>query len=241
MSKKDPDFFAFVIRKISNFVFLIVGKLKIDPNKLTIFSFIIFVPIIFYTLLNNGLKMSILSFIFLTIYTIIDMLDGNFARSQAKTSKLGEEIDANLDYVYLLLVILALAINAHNNLNNNFLVIISFSSILIQSINSYIGISFKHKYSVNEYTGKNNSNLKNLSFLQKFIVNIISPHKLPFSLFFTFRYYLLIAVILDLKSYILIPFAFFAIVRTIILFVIYHWLLVDKNVDSSLSKYFNND
>ena len=82
MNKKDPDFLAFIIREISNYIFKLIKGFNIDPNKLTIFSFVIFVPLIFYSLIFNGVNMSILSFILLSGYTIVDMLDGNFARNQ---------------------------------------------------------------------------------------------------------------------------------------------------------------
>ena len=112
MSIRDPDLFASLIRKISDSIFELIKKLNLDPNKITGYSFIIFVPLIFMSLLNNGIIYNTISFVLLSIYTIIDMLDGNFARNQNKESEYGKEIDANLDYLYLLIVMVALSINS---------------------------------------------------------------------------------------------------------------------------------
>ena len=241
MSIRDPDLFASLIRKISDSIFELIKKLNLDPNKITGYSFIIFVPLIFMSLLNNGMIYNTISFVLLSIYTIIDMLDGNFARNQNKESEYGKEIDANLDYLYLLIVMVALSINSFYFFESKIIVFMCFISIIFQSINSYFGLSFKYKYSVNEYSGKKNIKKEKLSFSQQVLLNIVSPNRLPYSSFFTLRYYLFLGIIFNLKPFILIPFALFSFIRSIILFFVYHWLLKKDNANSELYKAFIDD
>lgn len=98
---------------------------KISPNLISITKFILIFlfPVILFSHNGNTIK-SILTLLLFYIFSILDRLDGGFARLQNKETKMGELIDGLIDKLLEMCILISLGI--YLKMINVFLVLIIF-------------------------------------------------------------------------------------------------------------------
>ena len=95
--RKENYFWEFTLVKIIRKPVLLLKRTRITPNMITIINCIVNIPL---CCLAVWFKNFYLVALFVQIYCIFDVLDGNLARNKKLTSALGKKLDEISDFIF---------------------------------------------------------------------------------------------------------------------------------------------
>ena len=177
------NIFEALYNKISKSISRIVVKTSLTPNQITIISGI-FGIVGAYLLTNQSSTSLIYAAVFIQLFTILDLVDGDIARMKGLQSHFGKWLDIFFDKLNDLLIILGLSVGVYFRTNNisalylgiilmGLVFFIQFSMVMISVIN-------RESETINN-SGDNNPSrnriIKNISLFFR-IKNLIGKHLL---------------------------------------------------------------
>src|SRR3989338_2970162 len=98
-------------KKMALPVIALLLKTPITANQITIFNFLIFVPVACFLFLKGGFTSNIFGLIAIIIYSFFDLVDGEVARQKNMQSALGQWLDLGLDSILQTLIMFSIAAN----------------------------------------------------------------------------------------------------------------------------------
>jgi len=107
-------FFYYIIRPLSFIPTLLLYKLNVSPNIVTWAGFILLLSTSFLFIIGSSEIYFILA-IFVNIYLIFDMIDGNLARLYKSTNQYGKFIDGSLEVVGYSVLVLCLGYSVYQD------------------------------------------------------------------------------------------------------------------------------
>jgi len=225
-TRRDNDPSAVGIRWIANQIAKPLAKTNVTPNQVTFWKFVIFLPPILYLLIRGGYVDNLIAVLLMVLNSIFDLVDGSLARMKNMGSKLGGWMDGMLDVVFLDLVLLAVTLGVIKITGNPYWLIAGFLALVGQDVTNVMGSYFEREFGFDCYAGSKKFNHKfarvgKLSFLDSFARNIIVPSNFTYIFFFTFRYFLLLGVILYRLDIFIAAFAVMINIRWIAMCLVY--------------------
>jgi phosphatidylglycerophosphate synthase len=212
--KKDLDPVVQGLRKLSVRVADVAFRLHLRPNHITLFRFCFLGGLAAACLVVGGYLFNFLALILLAAGFFFDLVDGDLARRHNMRSHYGAELEVNLDAI--LLSLLLLAISCHAFLSHTGLEFVGLIGLFSQIFSTYYTNLYKMRFNIDcvesnplmeELRAK-----KSISAVERFIIELLAPKHIIYSLFSNFRYYLVIGVLIN---QLVITFLIFAIMLSI--------------------------
>ena len=221
-AKKDLDPVVRSLRRFSVIVADTAFKLHLRPNQITLFRFFVFGGAAAAFLFFGGYTNNVIALVFVALGFFFDLVDGDLARRHNMKSNYGAQLEANLDSILLSILILSIATNAvmsHSNLA--FVGIIVFFS---QIFSMHFSDLLKSKFDIDcvesnpriEKLRKDNQ----VSFKNRFIIELMAPKNFAYSLFSNFRYYLVVGIFTNHLHQALLMYSVMLTLRWIILLLV---------------------
>jgi phosphatidylglycerophosphate synthase len=236
--RKDNDPFSALFRRIAIFLVKFLVKTNITPNQITVFDFVMFVPIIIYFFIKGDYQSNLIALAIMPFVVVIDLIDGALARAKSISTPHGAWLDSSLDTIFQTALFVAVTIGAYNARNEFGLVIFGLVLIFGQNMANYMGFLFERDFGFDGYTGSEKFNSKfrssenkKLSCVDIFLKNIIVPEKFFFIFIFTCRYFLILGILFNRMDLFLITFATTINIRWISM-----WFAYFKFLSGSKSK-----
>lgn len=228
---KDPN--VIPIRLIANQIVRILMKTKITPNQVTVWKFILLLPLIAYFFLRGGYIDNIIALFLLVVSTIFDLVDGSLARMKSMTSKLGGWLDGILDLILSNIVLGAVTLGVMRITGNPHWALAGLACLFGQDLANVMMSYFEKKFDFSCEMGSEEFDQKfkkigKISLWDSFLKNIITPTRLTYIFFFTMRYLLLLGVFFYRLDIFLIAFAIAINIRWSAMFYLYVKYLEDS-------------
>jgi len=221
---KDPN--VIPIRLISDQIAKLLAKTKITPNEVTVWKFVLLLPLIAYFFIRSGYFDNWAALLLLVISTIFDLVDGSLARIKAMSSRLGGWLDGILDLILSNIVLGAITIGIIRVTDNPFWAIAGLTCLFGQDLANVMMSYFEREFGFNCEMGSENfdqkfKKLKKVPWLDSLLKNIIVPTTLTSIFFFTMRYWLLLGVASYHLDLFLVVFAIMINIRALGMFFLY--------------------
>jgi phosphatidylglycerophosphate synthase len=191
--------------------------LHITPNQLTLFNFLIFIPLSAFLFSLGTHTSSLFGLISVLVYSYFDHVDGLLARSTGKTSKFGAWFDQRLDIIASSVIISGViyGIFQHNMDNLWFGIGIAalFSQIGILGIVFEYERNLYHRSEVLDHL----TLIKNFNITDKIVIEFIFLRSFIFLFFGTLRYSLFLAVVFNQLKIFILVWAIFNNIRWVVL------------------------
>lgn len=172
----------FINRITSNLIYIMDKiNLKITPNQITFFSFLI----VCFFAVSLYYNQFIISALLINIYLILDNMDGIWARYKKKTSDFGAIFDPLIDRYNSIIIFFSLGLYAYLNFNN--IIFLVLPGVLFTL--SHIPLEFK--YYLEKYK------VKNIKLDGKKSL----PSKIVFEIFAGDKFFIILPLILLLYPY----------------------------------------
>ena len=230
---KDKEYLVYPIEIISLWIAkLIVNKTKITANQVTIFGFVVFVPFIFLALAQGEHLYNLIALFFVGCYAILDYVDGKVARMRNMASKYGAWLDGSTDMILLWLIFCAVIIGVVNKTGNDVYymlgIVMLFSKAMETSMDSMFGNTFGTNEPFDYEKLLEFRNTNNISAIDIYSLNVISPIKTVYILLFTARNSLLLFMVIDYLNVFIVLYTIATTVRWLSLYFLYSAYLSDK-------------
>lgn len=214
-----------VMVPLANLAVKPLSLLGITPNQLTLFNFLIFIPLSAFFFTQNNYFGNLLGLLFALIYSYFDHVDGLLARATGKTSKFGAWFDQRLDIISSGIILAGITYGFFQRDVSNFWlgvgILALFSQIGILSIVFEYERNFYHHPKLWENFKRN----KKIANIEKVIMEFIFLKSFLFLFFGTLRYFLFVAVIFNQLIIFLLAWAVFNNLRWIIMVWVYATVL----------------
>lgn len=208
--------------------------LKITPNQLTFFNFLIFIPLASFSFAQGNYRGNLSGILFALIYSYFDHVDGLLARATGKTSKFGAWFDQRLDIFSSGIILAGITYGVYQQDVNNLWLAVGVLALLSQI--GILSIVFEYERYLYHRPEVLQSLLieKKISFAERVIVEFIFLRSLPFLFFGTLRYFLFLMVIFNQLKYFLLLWAVFNNLRWIMMLVVYSLALNNQSSKSQI-------
>lgn len=221
--------------------------LRITPNQLTIFSFLLFILPAGYFFTKGEYGWNILGLFFLLFHSYFDLCDGSLARASGQSSKLGQWLDSTLDYIASGIIIAAICYGFYQKHPTNFwltvIILLLFAKFALAVVSRDYENSIYYSGDSGDFRKKFKKDPK-MKIADWFIKEFIVLGSFPFLFLFTLRYFLLLAILIDSVGIFLIVGAIFYNIRWIIMFWAYGLAMSNRkkclNVIKLLRKYIKD-
>ncbi|OGF34728.1 hypothetical protein A2223_00900 [Candidatus Falkowbacteria bacterium RIFOXYA2_FULL_35_8] len=224
-TRKDNDPTVPILRKVAGIVARGLAKTNITPNQITIGSFIVFVPLIFYFLIQGTWHGNLIGFALIIVTVIFDMCDGMVARLKNVSSTFGAWLDTNLDRVFQYLIFVAVIIGTWQKTGLTQVFIFGLFLLAGQAMADSMGFVYQQKFNFDIYAGSEifKDKFKNIKvgIFDRFLKNIIVPYNLFIIFIFASRYLLTIGLITNQAEWFIYIFAITINIRWIFMFLLY--------------------
>lgn len=238
--RKDNDPAAAFLRHIANFVAGLLVRTGVTPNQVTVFNFILFVPLILYFFLQGTYQGRLIALGLIIVDAVLDLVDGALARMKSISSPFGAWLDSSLDVIFQNALFIAIVVSVYHASGNNVIGIAGLMMIFGQGMAHYMGLCYDKEFGFDVYSGSKSFNpkfssveKKRLSSLDLYLKNIIVPSSIFYIFFFTCRYLLILGILFNLMDLFIICFAVTINIRWITM-----WLLYLKFLAKTESKLF---
>lgn len=224
--RKDNDPSVVILRQLANFIAELLAKTGITPNQVTVLNFIIFVPLILYSLIQGTYINNLIALFFISGYSIFDSVDGLLARMKSLESKLGDWLDGSLGTIYQNLTFCAVIIGVAKSAGNWHWFFPGLILLFGQNMANYLGFRYDRDFGFDAYLGSEEfnqkfANVKRISFLDSFLKNVIVPSNFVYIFIFCCRYLLILGLILNRLDIFLIVFAITINLRWLSMYFLY--------------------
>jgi phosphatidylglycerophosphate synthase len=231
--RKDNDPSMIIMRQISYLVAKILSKTKITPNQITVFNFIIFVPLILFFFIKGTYIDNLIGLGLIIITVILDLCDGVVARIKSLSSTYGGWLDSSLDSIFQSLLLVAIVIGLFQNTGEVKWFIVGLLMIFGQNMANVMGALFDKNFGFEAYSGSSEFtnkfiNKPKLSLLDAYLKNIIVPSNFIYTFIFTCRYFLVMGILLNRLDLFLIFFSITINIRWISMWFLYLVYLAGK-------------
>lgn len=231
--RKDADFSVVLMRRVATFVAQSLVKTSITPNQVTILTFVIFVPLIFYSLIQGTYINNLIALFLIFGYSFFDLVDGLLARMKSLESKLGRWLDGSLGTIYQNLLFCSITIGVYAKTENWLWFLPGIFVLFGQSIANYLGFRYEREFGFDDYLGSKELNqkfadLKRVSLLDSFLKNIIVPSNIIYISLFCCRYLLVLGILFNRLDIFLLVFGITINVRWLSMYFLYSYYLSDK-------------
>lgn len=170
-----------------------LSLLGITPNQLTLFNFLIFIPLSAFFFAQNSYSGNLLGLLFALVYSYFDHVDGLLARATGKTSKFGAWFDQRLDIISSGIILVGITYGFFQRDVSNFWLGVGISALFSQ-----IGIlAIVFEYENNIYHRPEVLTrlrlAKNFNLIDRIVLEFIFLQSFWFLFFGTLRYFLFLA------------------------------------------------
>jgi len=184
---------AKIQNKISKIIVSFLVKTPITPNQVTIFRFIILIPLS-ALLLSRGNYLSALIGVFLYIVNnILDYVDGDLARIKKLSSSIGDLLEHTSDYLGENILFFGVIIGSYKILNNVNVLILGILTIIIINVTMIFSIYLDLDHQEEAIPSKI---LKNFG-IDRIIMSIVNPDRQILKIIFFPIFLIVIGVILN--------------------------------------------
>lgn len=216
-----------------------LSLLGITPNQLTLFNFLIFIPLSAFFFAQNNYSGNLLGLLFALIYSYFDHVDGLLARATGRTSKFGAWFDQRLDIISSGIILAGITYGFFQRDVSNFWLGVGISALFSQ-----IGIlSIVFEYERNFYhhpkLWENFKRNKKIANIEKVIMEFIFLKSFLFLFLGTLRYFLFVAVIFNQLKIFLLAWAVFNNLRWVVMLWTYSLALRNQEPKSPVIKIFS--
>lgn len=202
--------------------------LKISPNQVTLFNFLIFIPLASFCFSRDTYKCNLMALAFCLFHSYFDFVDGLLAQETRQLTRLGAWLDPKLDILAANIIFMGICYGVVKAHPVNFWLIVAFSALFGQI--GLLSLVFQYHdaiYTSKDFLNKFHASLK-VGFLDKVIKNIITLEASPFLFLGTFRYLLFFGAILNQLRIVLLIVAIFGNIRWIVMFWVYAKCLSER-------------
>ena len=178
MTIKNPqrkNMFEALYNRLSKPISMIVVKTSLTPNQITIFSGILGMIGAFFLMQHSRANL-ITAAVFIQLFTILDLVDGDIARIKGLHSHFGKWLDVFFDKLNDFLIILGLSIGVYlktNEIYTLYLGIILMGLVFFIQFSMLVNSIIYTELKTNNYSNVNNSQyqktkiIKNMPFIGK--------------------------------------------------------------------------
>jgi len=134
--KKHDQIIKYLYRWLGYYICLLVKKLPITPNFLTLLRF----PIVVlggYSLYINDFYLKYLACFFFILFSVLDSADGILARMKNNFSTLGSWLDIQTDRCGLLIMIISISLSNLKLNSNYFYILLYFITFVLLLIKDF--------------------------------------------------------------------------------------------------------
>lgn len=233
-SRKDNDPSIKPLRILASYIAKILFKTGITANQVTIFSFIIFVPIVIYLIIQGKYLYNLIALGLIFITIIFDLSDGVLARLRSEQSKFGAWLDGSLDTIFQSFLLIAVIICTVKQTGNPQWFIIGMIMLFGQTMAHFVGFNYSRDFGFDSYSGSEIfnckfNNLKRIPLFDSYLKNIIVPSNLAYISIFTVRYLLTLGILIDRLDIFILVFSITINIRWLSMFLLYlKFLAIDS-------------
>jgi len=232
-SQKNIDLSLETLRPIADFIARLLNKTFITPNQITIFNFVVFVPLILYSLLRGTYVGGLFALFFIFCHVIFDLIDGSLARVKSLESEFGQWLDSSLDKIFQYLLLSTIIIKIVQNTGDMKWMVIGLTMLVGQGMVDSMVVRYDNEFSlgsssVAEKFNAKFSNLKRVPIFDIFLKNVIIHLNMIHIFFFCCRYLIILGILFNRLDIFLLIFSITNNSRWIIMFLLYLRYLSNK-------------
>ena len=208
-----------LLRKIAKKIAAVFIKLGISANQLTVGRFVIFAPCVLVGFSLSGYWGPVFGLVCLVTYGVLDFCDGTIARETNSVTKVGGWLDGRFDFILQVVVLSGATWHIINSELSLWWIGVAIAALFSQAVLVHFTDIYGGLFSarLDFFRDLDNCDGK-LTILEKFIIDIIITRSNFTAIFFTFRYVVIVTVLLGHLEWLLLVVAITQNIRWLVLF-----------------------
>lgn len=214
------------MRKMAIPVVKLLAKTKVTPNQLTVFRFLLFMPLATYYFAQGNYFSNLVALCFCLLFSFFDFVDGTLAKLKSRETQMGEWLDTGLDWITQSSLICGITFGTFTLTQKAYWLIVGLVAIFGHSVLGYISREYRYNFGFSEASGSTKFRERFVSsapagVVDIFLKNVIElSHPISF-IFFSIGLLIALGAIFNQLPLVLLIIAVATNIRWIIMYYLY--------------------